>query len=326
MKDLSWIESLRFDPLPALLSSVDPAVRFFTEKDLLETTNLDYRSLWELPLAQSIVRKQQSDGSWLYPGGNPIVRSAENYNQLETFRNVGYLVELFGFSRSNPVIANAAEYLFSFQTAEGDIRGILGNQYTPYYTATIAELLIKAGYEDKRIEKIFMWLSSIRQNDGGWAIPLRTVNKKLDVISMEAETLEPDRTKPFSHMVTGIVLRAYAAHPTYRYSSEVQTAGKLLLSQLFKRDSYADRADPSYWLRFTYPFWFTDLLSALDSLGKLGFTRKEPEIQKALTWFIDNQQSSGLWKLKTLKNQKKFNTEFWLSLAICRMFKRYYTS
>lgn len=278
-----------------------------------------------MPEAKKIVSKQQPDGFWRYPGGNPNLRTSENYDQIETFRNLGYLVDMYGLNNSNPVIVKTADFLLGFQTDEGDIRGILGTQYTPYYTAAIVELLIKAGYtHDQRIEKVFRWLNSMRQHNGGWALPLRTQNRKLDVITMQAQTLQPNRSKPFSHLITGVVLRAYAAHPTYRHSDEAKLAGKLLLSHLFKKDNYPDRSSPEYWLRFTYPFWFTDLVSATDSLSRLGFAKEEPGIAEAIDWFIAHQHDSGLWKLKTLKNQKKYHTDLWISLAICRVLKRLY--
>lgn len=323
MSKANWRSSLPYNPLPALLSLDNEAITLFTKKDLLDDASLDPRSLWSLPLAQKIVKKQQANGSWKYPGGNKHVRSAENYNQLETYRNLGYLVDMFGFDKSSSVITKAADFLFSFQTSQGDIRGILGNQYTPYYTAAMIELFIKAGYaEDKRVERAFKWLGSIRQDDGGWTIPFRTHNKKLEIIATTAATLEPDRTKPFSHFVTGIVLRAYAAHPDYRNSVEAKTAGRLLLTRFFTRDVYPDRASADFWLRFTYPFWFTDILSACDSLSKLGFSKDEPQIQKAVEWFTNNQQADGSWKLKTLKNEKVFDTDLWLDLSICRVIKQ----
>ena len=318
-----WRSILHYDPLPPLLSSGDSAIALFTAQDLLEQTDVNVKSLWDLPEAKKIVSKQQPDCAWKYPGGNTNLRTAENYDQIETFRNLGYLVEMYGFNKSHPVIVKAADFLLGFQTDEGDIRGILGTQYTPYYTAAMLELLIKAGYaDDQRIEKALQWLSSTRQNDGGWALPLRTQNKKLDIIALNAQTLEPERSRPFSHLITGVVLRAYAVHPTYHHSVEAKLAGKLLLSHLFKKDNYPDRSSPDYWLRFTYPFWFTDLISATDSLSKLGFKKEEPEIASTIQWFIAHQHNSGLWKLKTLKNQKKYHTDLWISLAICRILRR----
>ncbi|MGZ6005565.1 MAG: prenyltransferase/squalene oxidase repeat-containing protein [Candidatus Saccharimonadales bacterium] len=317
-----WRSSLTHDPVQPLLSSGDTAIVYWANRDLLGKTG-DPKSLWTLPLAKSLVKKQQTDGSWQYPGGNRKIRSSENYNQIETFRNLGYLVEMYGFDKSSPVITQAAEFLFSFQTSQGDIRGILGNQYSPYYTAGMVELLIKAGYDDDpRVHKTFAWLKSIRQNDGGWAVPLRTRGKKIDIIAMEAPTLQPDKSQPFSHLVTGIVLRAYAAHSAYCQSPEAQTAARLLLSSLFKRDAYPDRGTADFWLRFTFPFWFTDLISATDSLSKLGISKNENHIHKAVQWFTANQRADGLWQLKTLKNQKKFNTDLWISISICRVLKR----
>ncbi len=320
-----WRSILHDDPLAPLLSSGESAIAFFAATDLLEQTDLDVKTLWGLPEAKQIVSKQQPDGSWKYPGGNTSLRTAENYDQIETFRNLGYLVEMYGLNTSHSVIVKAADFLLSFQTGEGDIRGILGTQYTPYYTAAMVELLMKAGYaDDQHIEKAFTWLNSMRQNDGGWALPLRTRNMKLDIIAMNAQTVEPERSRPFSHLITGVVLRAYAAHQSYRHSVEANRAGRLLLSHLFKTDNYPDRSSPDYWLRFTYPFWFTDLISATDSLSKLGFQKEEPGIAEAIEWFVTHQHSSGLWKLKTLKNQKKYHTDLWLSLAICRILKRLY--
>jgi hypothetical protein len=320
-----WFGDFRYDPTPPLLASEDRAIALFAERDLLDKA-VHAESLWQLPEVQKTIRRQKPDGYWVYPGGKENIRSAENYNQLETYRNIGVLVEEYGLNKKHPAIQKAAEYLFSFQTREGDFRGIYGDQYTPNYSAGITELLIKAGYgNDARIQKVFEWLLSIRQTDGGWAIPLRTRNCNLDVISGDTRTIEPDRSKPFSHLVTGVVLRAFAAHPAYRKSKEAELAAQLLVSNLFKADNYTDRAAPSFWLGFTYPFWFTDLISALDSLSLLGFSKSEPQIAKALQWFIENQKKTGMWELKILKGRNKDVLQLWLALAICRIFKRFYS-
>ena len=132
--------------------------------------------LWELPQAKKLVARQNTDGSWRYPGGKSYVRSRENYDQLETFRQVGILVEKFGMTANHPAIRGAADFLFSFQTDEGDFRGIYGNQYATTYVGAITEQLVKSGYAaDPRIASAFQWLLDMRQRDGGWAIPFRTV-------------------------------------------------------------------------------------------------------------------------------------------------------
>jgi hypothetical protein len=210
---------LKVDPLPVLLSSQNAAIAFFAKRDLLGSDPRSVSALWNLPDARKIVAKQNPDGSWRYPGGKSHVRSRENYDQLETFRQVGILVEEFGFTREHAAMERATEFLFSFQTDEGDFRGIYGNQYATTYVGAIMELLIKTGYaDDPRIAQGFRWLLAMRQGDGGWAIPLRTVGVPFSEfvdVQRHPKPIAPDRSKPYSHLVTGMVLRAFAAHPVH---------------------------------------------------------------------------------------------------------------
>ena len=211
---VKWSNQLNYNPVPSLLGSGNEAITLFTKRDLLDNT-VSIENLWRLPESKRVLRRQKPSGSWVYPGGNKDIRTQENYNQIETYRNLRILVKQYGFNRKHPAIQKAVDYLFTFQTQEGDFRGIYGNQYSPNYSAGITELLIKASYEqDHRINKVFEWLLSIRQEDGGWAIPFRTQKHKLDAITTDSMTISPDKSKPFSHMVTGVVLRAFAVHQT----------------------------------------------------------------------------------------------------------------
>jgi len=320
----NWQKELRIDPTSALISSSNKAIEYFARRDLLDEKVEPIETLWKLlPEVKKILHKQQVDGSWKYPGGGKEhLRSQEDYNQIETYRNLGILIEKYGLNNQHSMIRKAAEFLFTRQTDGGDFRGIYGNQHSPNYSAAIMELLIKAGYDgDSRIEKGFGWLLSMRQNDGGWAIPLRTVSAKY-ADALNAETIEPDPAKPFSHLVTGIVLRAFAASQKYSNSPEAVKAGKLLASRFFKKDVYPDRNSTQYWERVSFPFWFTDIVSALDSLSLIGLTRENPDIDNALNWLKRRQRDDGLFELKLLRGKEK-NLKFWVCLAICRLFKRF---
>lgn len=319
----SWQKELKMDPVPNLLSLENNAIKYFTKRDLLDNTVAPIETLWKLPEVEKILRKQQSDGSWEYTGGNKHIRSQENYNQIETYRILRDLVEKYGFTRKHEAIQKAAEFLFNFQTEEGDFRGIYGTQYTTTYTPSIMELLIKAGYEnDPHILKGFDWLLSIKQDDGGWAIPLRTAGKKLDALN-GPELIQPVKSKPFSHLVTGMVLRAFAAHPKYQKSESAKKAGELLITRFFKSDKYSDRRGKDFWEKVSYPFWFTDIISSLDSLSFIGFTIDNSQIAEALEWLKSRQTEEGLFNVKIVRGADK-DLPYWICLAICRLFKRYY--
>jgi len=253
------------DPIGSLLTADDAALRYMARRELLGETAPEI-DMGELPGVRQPTARQQPDGRWKYPGGNPAIRSRAAYDQLETYRQLAVLVCKFGLDRQHPAVAAAAGFLSSFQTETGDYRGIYGRQYTPNYSAAITEILIRAGYDHTaQVENTLRWLLAMRQDDGGWAIPARTLGLSLNVMLTARQTVEPDRSRPSSHLITGIVLRALAAHPRYRHSADTRRAAELLKSRFFRRDVYPDRAAPSYWLVFSYPFWWTDLLSALDS-------------------------------------------------------------
>ncbi len=314
------------DPAPLLASSSNAAIAYFARRDLLGGGDDPVRVLWDLPEARRALAKQSPNGSWRYPGGKRAIRSQENYDQLETFRQLGILVEKFGLTRQHSSVDRAATYLLSFQTDEGDLRGIYGNQYATTYVGAILEVLIKAGYaDDPRIAKAFAWLLAMRQRDGGWAIPVRTVGVPFpEFIDVERhpQALAPDRSKPSSHLVTGMVLRAFPAHPAWLKAPEVGQAGGLLANRLYKRDAYTDRGDVSYWERVSFPFWFTDIVSGLDTLSRLGFDPDTPTISAALARLQEIQRADGTFAFKLLRGKDK-DLPLWICLAVCRSLKRW---
>lgn len=321
-----WRKQLPVDPIPAILSSDDKALQFFARRDLLGRDAGRVDILWDLPEAGKLLRRQQADGSWKYPSRKHGLPD-ENYDQLETYRSLRILIETFGFDSRHPAIQTAARYLFSFQTGEGDIRGIFGSEYAPHYTAWMFELLIKAGYQDDpRIERGLEWFLSKRQDDGGWAWPIRTAGIDYYEAQKDPEPTQPKRSKPFSHTLTGGILRAFAVHPAYQGRDQVHAAAELLKSRFFKPDTYSDRQAADYWTKFQYPFWWPNLLTALDSLGRIGYSRKDGDVQQGLAWFAGNQDADGLWQTgyKVSTAAKDRAARQWIALAVCRVFARFY--
>jgi hypothetical protein len=325
----AWQTQLWYNPIPRLLAAENKAINYFTRRELLGENVEPINCVWELPQPQKIISKQQADGSWYRTVKNKDIYPPNHDALVETFKNFRTLVEEYAMTKNSPAIAKAAEFLFTYQTGEGVFRGFIGNQYAPYYTGYLLSLLIMAGYkDDPRIEKGLNWLLSVRQMDGGWTIPMLT--HKLDKATQNrittefTEPLQPDRTKPFSHNWTDMALRAFVVHPVYRKFQGIVAAGRLLKSSLFKADNYGSYQDPAYWTRFT--FWWPNLLTALESLRPLRFPATDPDIKKALDWFIENQQPDGLWKIehdKEIKDSQK-EDQLWLTLRICRMLKKYY--
>ena len=314
-----WRSELKVDPVPLLMASRSEAIRFLARRDLLCESDGDERTLWGLIAARRLVEKQRSDGSWKYPSQKALQRA---YDTLQTYRTLGDLVEKYAFDRRHPAVERAVDSIFTSQSEEGDIRGIYGPQYSPNYTACMIEIAIKAGFAgDRRIEGALDWLLSTRQEDGGWAIPFRTVGMSFyDSLKVDAP-IPPDKKKRFSHLVTGMVLRAFAAHPTRRNDENIRKAGNLLVSRFFKADVYADRRAPSYWESVSYPFCWTDVLSSLDTVSKLDIGRSNANVMKGLDWLRSKQKPSGRFNLRLLAYAREPDIDDWISLASSRVFK-----
>jgi hypothetical protein len=194
----------------------------------------------------------------------------------------------------------------------------------PYYHGEILAQLITTGYgDDPRTTKGLEWLLTVRQDDGGWIVPAQAVPAKEKTNELwGGDPIPPDRTLPSSHLATGMALRALAAHPEYRDNNDVQSAARLLKSRFFKADKYNDRKGAQYWLKLQFPYWWSNILTALDSLSLLGFTSEDEKTQEGLDWFTTNQDESGLWPTGYGKGRKTKSAKAWVGLAVCRVLKR----
>ncbi len=328
-----WRRMLRYDPIERLLCSNHEAVRFFTKRDLLSKKSAS-SSLWELKEPQSIIRKQLRDGSWKYPGRYPEKYPDVNYSLIETFKRLQVLVHKYGFNKSHPVIRDGCEYMISCQTPEGDIRGVYASQYHPHYQGIFTELLVEAGYgDDSRVHKGIKWILSVRVSDGGWASPMLdegiSWEEQGDLSSKHGPVIPFNPSMHWCNMATGMSLRALACHPEYRYGDGARRAGELLSSRFFKPNIYNTYKAADNWVRFQYPFWWNNLLMALDSLSLIGFELDHPRVDEAVRWFIDHQREDGLWNDNYKRNAKNVDTKRgiesreWVTIAFCRLLKRF---
>lgn len=311
-----------------LLARGNLPILYWLKKDILEVpVDREHKNLQKFAARIRILKSQRQNGGWCRRKYEGDPRWEKTYYIVETLRNVLKL-HIYGCLYEDEEIQKAINFLFSTQTKQGDFRGAYLNEYAPTYHALTLEILCQYGMDkDERTQKGFKWIIKNRQKDGGWVIPYRTIDQeKLKTrYNFEAqsklEPIEPVQSRPFSHLVTGMVLRALAASPTWRKSKEAWKAGELLLSRFFKEDKYDDRWLSSYWEEITYPFWATDILSSLDSLSTIGFPVENDKIQEALNWVICKQTKQGFWESGNKKST--LEDHLWVTFAVLRVLKKF---
>ncbi len=324
----SWLTELKYDPIPPLLAGDNPALRYFVKRDLIEESVGSIQSLWDLPEPKKILSKQLLNGAWPDKSAKRHINSPTNYELLETFRNLRVLVQMYGFDKSHLQIQYAANYIFSIQSDEGDFRGIYGNQYCSNYCAAILEMLVRAGYHDEsQIQKAFRWFLDTQMHDGGWVLPMQTAHIKMpetEEIMRQPTISIPKKSTISAHSITGIVIRAFGQHPTYCHHLAAQNAASFLMQRFFKPDKYSSRQSASYWTKYTFPYWWADLVGVLDALSLMDILNNTPGIVRAFNYYKQQQRPDGTWRFSKLATKKISEVDLWLAFTLCRIFKRFY--
>jgi prenyltransferase beta subunit len=71
----------------------------------------------------------------------------------------------------------------------------------------------------------------------------------------------------------------------------------------------------------SFPFWFTDVVSALDSLTLLGLGDRDPDVHEALGRLRSLQRPDGTFALKLVRGADK-DLPLWIALAVGRIVQR----
>lgn len=82
--------------------------------------------------------------------------------------------------------------------------------------------------------------------------------------------------------------------------------------------------------RYQYPFWWSNILTALDSLSRIEFSVDDKDIQKGLDWFVSHHRENGLWDTsyelakRREASPKERDAMLWVGLAACTVFERFH--
>jgi len=284
-----WRARLARDPVPVLLREGTPALVARVRRDLIDDEEAPGPDeVVTYAEVKAFLRKQEPGGAFPPRPPEKGMGSQKFARAVATLRALERMAD-FGLGRAHPAVEKAAELLLASQTSDGDI-GDLALGETPEARAKTVALhfegwalaaLCRAGYDtDERVARGFRFLLSSRQADGGWA--WRGVRTD-------------SAARPSSHLVTGMVLRAFAASASRRTSREAKRAAELLATRFLQPDRYPDRKAATYWEQLSEPRFFTDVLDALDAVTAVGLGKENSGVRTAEAYIRGRQNPDGLW-------------------------------
>jgi hypothetical protein len=288
-----WRARLASDPIPRLLREGSPSVLARVRRDLIDDSEAPTaKEIAEYPEVKSLLKKVEKNGSFAPKATEKALGGPKFAVCLSTLRAIDRLADfglrLEGDDASSPLHKMAA-FLLESQEADGSIGDLTladtpkgrGKAVALHFHGWAVSALCRAGFEgDPRVEKGFQHLLERRQDDGGWA--WRGVRTD-------------SAARPSSHLVTGMVLRAFAAASQRRTSREARRAAELLATRFLQPDRYEDRKAPSYWELLTEPRFYTDVLDALDTITAVGLGKENSGVRTAEAYLRSRQASDGLW-------------------------------
>lgn len=273
---MSWIETLRANPLPWLSGEENPPVRYWTLRHLLELPRHDPEvqraeaAIAAFPPVAQLLAAQKPDGYW-------VTRDYYLPKHNGTFWVLTVLADL-GLTREQEPIERACEFLFGFQREGGAFcryRRVAGKGLVwdtgagPCTQARIARFLLQFGYgEDPRLRAAIDWLVESPREDGMWdcGSPSRPGCLRA---TLDAET---------------------AAHPATARAAAI-------VADLLMEPRMARYHAGHEWQDLEYPYFGYGLLPALESLARLGYRQEHPQVAAALDYLLDRQLPDGTWPL-----------------------------
>jgi hypothetical protein len=333
-----WRARLASDPIPRLLREGSPSVLARIRRDLIDDSEAPgIEEVWAYPEVKAVIKKMLKNGSFEPKSPEKALGGAKFASTLATLRAVDRLSDLGvrieeGKAPPNE-LKKTVDYLLSSQLDDGGIADLAlaetakgrAKMVALHFQGWALSALCRMGYEtDARVERGLQFLLEHRQDDGGWA--WRGVRTD-------------SAARPSSHLVTGMVLRAFASSAARRASREARRAAELLATRFLQPDRYPDRKAPGFWEVLTEPRFYTDVLDALDTVTAIGLGKENSGVRTAEAYLRSRQSSDGLWypgpppgkpeglptppvKTKAGRDAKDTESAIWLTLRVLVVLRR----
>jgi hypothetical protein len=335
-----WTDVLTGDPVPWLLDAGNPAVRAAALQRLLhrppddpDVVEARARAMRADPIA-AIMAAQSSDGWWVKPG------PGYGPKYTGTVWNLVFLDQL-GADPQDEGVQRGCEYVLRWTATDAGGLGCSGSakERTPPPSSVIHCLngnllraLIGFGHlHDDRVQAALDWAA-------------RTITGEDEPRFYASGTCAPgfacaaNDKRPCAWGATKEML-AFARIPPQHLTPLQAYAVEAGTAFLLSRDpaeadypmGYGNTRPSSSWFRLGFPSGYvTDVLQVLEVLCERGYAR-DPRLQHALGWLIDQQGPDGRWLNRyayngktTVDIERQGRPSRWVTLRACAVLQAAY--
>lgn len=324
-----WKKNLKEDPIPRLLKSGTPSIRYFTLKELLGRQEDDEEVVREKNAVNSsavvtrILDARNAEGYW---GG-----AHESISRFSgTLWQLMILLEA-GCDTSLPGLQKAAEYLLdaNFDAAQGTFASWKNTPQAPCYQSQILWVALKCGLSaDPRVKSVISWIrgnvefhdgDDTAKNPGDMCLGRHTCIRAAVPLVQALAAVPPE-------------LRDEKLDTLLRSGNEF-----LLIHHVYKRSHTMGKSISPYMTRLTFPgFYYPDMLQILYLLTGEGIF--DARMKDAIEAVRKKQDADGMWKLQRQYNERKPGDTFpviaefgekgevneWITLRALCVLKRWY--
>lgn len=335
---MSWKNQLREDPLPWLLESGDPGVRYLALRDLLDLPPDDQKlksarkaAHKEGPIA-AVLAKMNEEGYWVTPGPgyNPKYRS--------TVWSMILLAQLGASMNEDKRIEQACNYLMDHMAEGGQFTSTISGAPSGTIDCLQGNLvwsLMELGCDDPRLEKAYEWMARTVTGEG-----IAPMKNKEAPIRYYAYKCGPTFACGVNNQLPcawgGVkVMLAFGKLPADQQTPLIRKAINqgvqffLGIDPATAKYPTRDHSKPNRaWWNFGFPvFYVTDLLQLAEAFVGLGYG-DDPRMSNTLKIIREKQNEDGQWLMeydytgKTwLDFGKKKQPNKWVTLRALRILK-----
>jgi hypothetical protein len=304
---MSWKSQFKADPVPWLLESESPGVRYLEMRDILraprdgaEMRAARKKAHKEGPIAV-VLSKMDASGYWVKPGpgNNPKYRS--------TVWAVILLAQLGASIGEDKRISKACSYLVNHALTPAGQFTLTGapSGTVDCLQGNLCWALLELGYDPALLGNAFEWMN--RTVTGEDVAPLGDREASVRYYAGKCGptfACGANNKLPCAWGAVKVMLALGALPKTLRTplaARAIKRGADFLLSvdpaSALYPAGYSKKPNSSWW-KFGFPvFYVTDVLQNVEALIALGFGR-DPRLANAITAIREKQDDKGRWPLE----------------------------